>query len=61
MNETEYQAVISTYQQKAIFELFNQNIVFQTQINTLQQEISSLKKEIEESFRSQEHHHHHHG
>lgn len=59
MNETEYQAVISTYQQKA-FELFNQNIVFQTQINTLQQEIGSLKKEIEE-LKPQEHHHHHHG
>ena len=55
MNETEYQAVISTYQQKA-FELFNQNIVYQTQINTLQQEISSLKKEIEQ-LRSPEHHH----
>ena len=44
MNETEYQAVISTYQQKA-FELFNQNIVYQTQINTLQQEISALKRD----------------
>ena len=59
MNETEYQAVISTYQQKA-FELFNQNIVFQTQINTLQQEIGSLKKEIEE-LKPLEQHHHHHG
>ena len=34
MNETEYQILISTYQQKAL-ELFNQNIVYQTQINTL--------------------------
>lgn len=55
MNETEYQAVISTYQQKA-FELFNQNIVYQTQINTLQQEIGALRKEIEQ-LRSPEHHH----
>lgn len=56
MNETEYQAVISTYQQKA-FELFNQNIVYQTQINTLQQEIGALRKEIEQ-LRLPEHHHH---
>ena len=55
MNETEYQAVISTYQQKA-FELFNQNIVYQTQINTLQQEIGTLRKEIEQ-LRSPENHH----
>tara|TARA_B100000524_G_scaffold263463_1_gene143828 strand:- start:192 stop:362 length:171 start_codon:yes stop_codon:yes gene_type:complete len=55
MNETEYQAVISTYQQKA-FELFNQNIVYQTQINTLQQEIGSLRKEIEQ-LKLPEHHH----
>ena len=55
MNETEYQAVISTYQQKA-FELFNQNIVYQTQINTLQQEVGTLRKEIEQ-LKSTEHHH----
>jgi cell division protein FtsB len=60
MNETEYQAVISTYQQKA-FELFNQNIVYQTQINTLQQEVGALRKEIEQ-LKSPEHHHgYHHG
>ena len=55
MNDTEYQAVISTYQQKA-FELFNQNIIYQTQINTLQQEIVVLRKEIEQ-LRSPEQHH----
>ena len=46
MNETEYQAVISTYQQKA-FELFNQNIVYETQISTLKAQVDALKKELE--------------
>ena len=46
MNETEYQAVISTYQQKA-FELFNQNIVYETQITTLKSQIDNLTKELE--------------
>ena len=46
MNETEYQAVISTYQQKA-FELFNQNIVYETQITTLKSQLDNLTKELE--------------
>ena len=46
MNETEYQAVISTYQQKA-FELFNQNIVYETQITTLKNQLDNLTKELE--------------
>jgi prefoldin subunit 5 len=46
MNDTDYQAVIATYQQKA-FELFNQNIVYETQISTLKAQIDALKKELE--------------
>ena len=46
MNDTDYQAVIATYQQKA-FELFNQNIVYETQISTLKAQVDALKKELE--------------
>jgi len=46
MNETDYQAVIAAYQQKA-FELFNQNIVYETQITTLKNQIDNLAKELE--------------
>ena len=46
MNDTDYQAVIAAYQQKA-FELFNQNIVYETQISTLKAQVDALKKELE--------------
>jgi dynactin complex subunit len=46
MTEEDYKAVISAYQQKA-FELFNQNIVFETQINNSKKTIESLNKELE--------------
>lgn len=46
MNETDYQAVIAAYQQKA-FELFNQNIVYETQITTLKKQVEDLQKELE--------------
>jgi len=46
MNETDYQAVIAAYQQKA-FELFNQNIVYETQITTLKSQLDNLTKELE--------------
>ena len=46
MNDTDYQAVIATYQQKA-FELFNQNVVYETQISTLKAQVDALKKELE--------------
>ena len=46
MNETDYQAVIAAYQQKA-FELFNQNIVYETQITTLKKQIEDLQKQLE--------------
>lgn len=50
MNDTDYQAVIATYQQKA-FELFNQNIVYETQISTLKSQVDNLVKELE-SYKS---------
>ncbi len=41
MNEEDYKDVIATYQKKA-FELFNQNIVLETQVNSLTKTIESL-------------------
>ncbi len=41
MNEEDYKDVIATYQKKA-FELFNQNIVLETQVNSLTKRIESL-------------------
>ena len=46
MNEEDYKAIISTYQQKS-FELFNQNIVLETQVNSYKQKVEALTKEIE--------------
>ena len=45
MSEEDYKAVIASYQQKA-FELFNQNVVYETQINTLKKNILELESEI---------------
>jgi hypothetical protein len=46
MTEEDYKAVIASYQQKA-FELFNTNIVLDTQVNTLRKTIEELTIEIE--------------
>jgi hypothetical protein len=46
MTEDDYKDVIASYQQKA-FELFNQNIVYETQINTLKKNIAELQSEIQ--------------
>ena len=46
MTEEDYKDVIASYQQKA-FELFNQNIVYETQINTLKKNIIELQTEIQ--------------
>ncbi len=51
MNEEDLKLVISTYQQKA-FELFNTNIVLETQVSTLQKQISSLTTELEKLKKS---------
>jgi len=47
MTEEDYAAVIASYQQKA-FELFNQNIVLETQVNSLTKTIKSLTSQIEQ-------------
>jgi len=46
MTEEDLKSVLSKYQQKT-FELFNKNIVLETQVETLTNTIDSLKKEIE--------------
>jgi hypothetical protein len=45
MSEDDLKAVLAKYQQKA-FELFNQNIVLETQVEQLSKTISSLQEEI---------------
>lgn len=45
MSEEDYKAVIASYQKKA-FELFNQNIVYETQIENLKKDIIELKSQI---------------
>lgn len=51
MTEEDYKAVIASYQQKA-FELFNTNIVLDTQVNTLRKTIEELTIEIEKLKKS---------
>lgn len=46
MSDEELKLVLAKYQQKA-FELFNQNIVLETQIESLSTTVSSLSAEIE--------------
>jgi hypothetical protein len=46
MGEEDYKAIIATYQQKA-FELFNSNIVLETQINSLKKQNELLLIEID--------------
>lgn len=46
MNEEDYKAIIATYQQKA-FELFNSNIVLETQVNSYKKKIDTLTSEVE--------------
>jgi ribosomal protein S15P/S13E len=47
MTEEDYTSVIASYQQKA-FELFNKNIVLETQVNSLTKTINSLTSQIEQ-------------
>lgn len=46
MSEDDLKLVLAKYQQKA-FELFNQNIVLETQIEKLSSTVSSLSIELE--------------
>jgi 2C-methyl-D-erythritol 2,4-cyclodiphosphate synthase len=47
MTDDDLKAIVAKYQQKA-FELFNSNIVLETQIEKLNTSILSLTKEIED-------------
>ncbi len=46
MSEEDYKAIIATYQQKS-FELFNQNIVLETQVNSYKQKVDLLTSELD--------------
>lgn len=46
MSEEDYKAIIAKYQQKS-FELFNQNIVLEVQIEQLKKTIAELKQGYE--------------
>jgi 2C-methyl-D-erythritol 2,4-cyclodiphosphate synthase len=46
MSEEDLKAVLAKYQQKA-FELYNQNIVLETQVEKLNLTISTLSAELE--------------
>jgi dynactin complex subunit len=51
MTEEDLKAVLGKYQQKA-FELYNQNIVLETQVEKLNATISSLSVELEKLKKS---------
>ena len=46
MSEDDLKQVLAKYQQKS-FELFNQNIVLETQVENLQSRVSVLEQELE--------------
>ena len=52
MSEDDLKAVLAKYQQKA-FELFNQNIVLETQVEQLNKTILSLQEQLKKPKRSQ--------
>ena len=51
MTEDDLKAVLAKYQQKA-FELFNQNIVLETQVDQLNKTITLLQEELQKSSKS---------
>jgi hypothetical protein len=51
MSEEDLKLVLSKYQQKT-FELFNQNIVLETQIEKLSANVISLRNELEKLKKS---------
>lgn len=46
MTEDDLKAVLAKYQQKS-FELFNQNIVLETQVDQLNKTVTELKQELQ--------------
>jgi hypothetical protein len=51
MSEEDLKLVLAKYQQKT-FELFNQNIVLETQVEKLNETVRSLSVELEKSRKS---------
>ena len=51
MSEDDLKAVLAKYQQKS-FELFNQNIVLETQIEQLNKTVASLQEQLKKPKRS---------
>lgn len=51
MSEDDLKAVLAKYQQK-VFELYNQNIVLETQVERLNITVNSLNNEIEKLKKS---------
>jgi hypothetical protein len=51
MSEDDLKSILAKYQQKS-FELFNQNIVLETQVENLQKQISILQQEVEKPKRT---------
>lgn len=52
MNEEDYKTIISSYQQKS-FEMFNQIIVLEAQINSLKNTINILNSKIKDLEKSE--------
>lgn len=46
MSDEDLKAILATYQQKC-FELFNSNIVLETQVKSLQSQVTVLGAEVE--------------
>ena len=51
MTEEDLKAVLAKYQQKA-FELFNQNIVLETQVEQLNKTVASLQEQLKKPKRA---------
>ena len=48
MSEEDYKSIIANYQQKA-FELFNSNVMLETQITQLKKQINELQKRVHDN------------
>jgi hypothetical protein len=53
MTEDDLKAVLAKYQQKA-FELFNQNIVLETQVEQLNKTIADLQKKTKRNTKEED-------
>ena len=53
MTEEDLKAVLAKYQQKA-FELFNQNIVLETQVEQLNKTIADLQKKTKRNAKEED-------